>query len=331
MSVFARGFICLVAALAGPSEAHADAIPVCAGRDLSANLSLKPDFEFFNEDLLNSDGLLWKIEKSGIAPSYLYGTIHSTQAVPVAMARKAAEKLDAAKIVATELGGPFDASAQVTMSSALLNAAIAPDEDTFAQVFTVDEVALVQHYLDTRGYSKEMAHHLKLWFLALATSLPTCEAEGEAKGLPEVDDVIARVGISKGLAVVALETIADQLAALRAISPQLASRMLVATARSPEFVDDAYVTLLGLYERKRPAVAIAVLSAAPGTTTQDREAEREFTKKLLAGRNIEMIQRALPLIDRGGAFIAVGALHLSGTDGLVERLRTLGYKLTAEW
>ena len=331
MSVFARGFVCLVVALVCLSEAHAEAMPVCAGRDLSVDPSVKPHYELFSEDLLNSDGLLWKIEHSGIAPSYLYGTIHSTQAAPVAMARKAAKELDAAKIVATELGGPFDASAKVNMSSALLSAAISPDEDTFAQVLTADEVAIVQRYLDARGYTKEMAHHLRLWFLALATSLPVCEAEGEAKGLPEVDDVIARAGVSKGLTVVGLETVADQVAALEAISPQLASRMLVATARSPEFDNDAYATLIRLYERSRPAVAIAVLSAAPGSIEQDRDAERAFTGKLLVARNIAMVQRALPLIDRGGAFIAVGALHLSGADGLVERLRKLGFKVTALW
>ena len=44
-----------------------------------------------------------------------------------------------------------------------------------------------------------------------------------------------------------------------------------------------------------------------------------------------MVERAEPLLARGGAFIAVGALHLSGKEGLVERLRAAGYRVTKVW
>ena len=60
------------------------------------------------DDLLNADGLLWRIEKPGLAPSYLFGTIHSTDDSALEIARRAAELIKDAKIVATELGGPID-------------------------------------------------------------------------------------------------------------------------------------------------------------------------------------------------------------------------------
>ena len=44
-----------------------------------------------------------------------------------------------------------------------------------------------------------------------------------------------------------------------------------------------------------------------------------------------MAERAAPLIGAGGAFIVVGALHLSGKDGLVERFRAVGYEVTKVW
>ena len=331
MGVLVRGVVVFVAALAAFGAARAEGVPVCAGRDLSADPTVKPHYEAFSDDLLNSDGLLWKIEKAGVAPSHLYGTIHSTQAEPVAMAREAAQALDESKSVATELGGPFDAEAKVNMSSALVNAALSPGVDTFAGQLTDDETKLVERFLATHGYAPELARHLKLWFLALASSLPSCEAEGEAQGLPEVDDTIARLGAAKGLKVVGLETIDEQVAALVSISPTLAVRMLVATARSPSLDDDAYVTLLKLYLQKRPAAAIAIIDAAPGVTEEDRAAERDFTKQLLVTRNAVMVERAQPLVDQGGAFIAVGALHLSGKDGLIERYRRAGYSVTKVW
>ncbi len=63
----------------------------------------------------------------------------------------------------------------------------------------------------------------------------------------------------------------------------------------------------------------------------ERAAEDEFTGLLLTGRNAIMAERFAPLLKDGGAFIAVGALHLTGKDGLVERLRRLGYTVTKVW
>jgi uncharacterized protein YbaP (TraB family) len=51
-------------------------------------------------------------------------------------------------------------------------------------------------------------------------------------------------------------------------------------------------------------------------------------RELIDKRNLTMHERAMPLIDRGNAFIAVGALHLPGDKGLVELLRQSGYKVT---
>jgi len=311
--------------------AIADEAPKCKGRDLSADPAVKPHYEAFADDLLNSDGLLWKIEKPGVAASYLYGTIHSTQPAALDLARKAAAYIDGAKSVLTELGGPFDASMKVNMSSSMLAAALSVDADTFAGELSDADADLAERYLAGKGYAKELAHHLKLWFLALATSLPSCEAEGQGKGLPEVDDTIARVGQSKGVPVIALETAAEQIAAVAATPPELAAQMLVATARSPELDDDAYLTLLNLYQAKHPALALAILDAAPGIPQSDRTAEREFTKLLLVSRNEVMATRSAPLLESGGAFIAVGALHLSGKDGLVERFRRVGYSVTRVW
>jgi uncharacterized protein len=46
---------------------------------------------------------------------------------------------------------------------------------------------------------------------------------------------------------------------------------------------------------------------------------------LLHGRNRRFVSNARPLIDRGGAFLAVGAFHLPGAEGMVTLLRGAGY------
>ena len=311
--------------------ASAEAPSVCHGRDLSNSSDVEPDLAAHADELVNGEGLLWRIEKPGLAPSYLYGTIHSTNAAAIALAKEAVAYLDGAKVVATELGGPMDVEAKVDLGSGMLRAALSPHQDTLAGVMSEKDSSLVEAFLSTRGYPREMSHHLELWFLAVAASLPTCEAEGALEGLPEVDETIAESGKGRGLPVVGLETVAEQTQTLTSVPNELAATMLLAAARAPELNDDAYVTLLSLYNQKRPALAIAILDAMPGLTPKERSAETEFTRLLLVGRNELMMQRAAPLLAGGAAFIAVGALHLSGKGGLIERARAAGYRVERVW
>ncbi len=95
--------------------------------------------------------------------------------------------------------------------------------------------------------------------------------------------------------------------------------------------DDVYATMLRLYRESRPAEILAIADVAGGLSEAERAAQDEFLRVLLLDRNAVMAERAAPLLASGGAFIAVGALHLPGKDGLVERFRAEGYTVTKVW
>jgi uncharacterized protein YbaP (TraB family) len=317
------------AVLALCANAWADA-PECGGVDLAVDTSIKPDWTRHADDLVNSNGLLWSIEKPGLAPSYLYGTMHSTSAGPMQLAAKAAPYATRAKLVATELG-PLDAAQKIELGAALLRAAMSPEADTFSGYIEGEDAGRVEQLLAAKGTPALMAHHLKLWMLVISASLPKCEIEGQTKGLPEVDESFARIAEAQHATVVGLETIDEQLRTIASIPTPLAATILKSSARGGPLADDGYKTLLSLYEQKRPAAALAILDAAPGLTDEERLAEAEFTRRLLADRNATMADRAAPLLEKGGTFIAVGALHLSGKGGLIELLRRRGYQVTNVW
>jgi uncharacterized protein YbaP (TraB family) len=50
---------------------------------------------------------------------------------------------------------------------------------------------------------------------------------------------------------------------------------------------------------------------------------------MVNSRNKVMAEHAAPILAKGNAFMAVGALHLPGPEGLVEGFRKAGYTVTA--
>jgi hypothetical protein len=61
---------------------------------------------------------------------------------------------------------------------------------------------------------------------------------------------------------------------------------------------------------------------------QERADDPRRHEALLAARNRDWIPKLRPHLDRGGAFVAVGAAHFPGEGGLIELLRAEGYVLS---
>ena len=315
-------FVLLAAAPAFASE--------CGGVDLTADASVKPDFAAHADDLVNGEGLFWRIEKAGVAPSYLFGTVHSTQPTPMQYAHDAAPYAEKATTVATELG-LLDAKMKIDLGSQMLQRSLSPDADTWTGQIEGDDAARVGAMLKAKGVTQEMAHHLKLWMLVMSIALPKCEIEAQGKGLPLVDEFLASDAKAHGASVVGLESIDEQMNVIASIPDDIAALQLKIAARDPAFADGAYTTLLSLYVQKRPAAVIAYMDLPSRLSEAERKSGDEITKRLLGDRNQNMATRAAPLLDKGGAFIAVGALHLSGKGGLVALLRERGYQVTKVW
>jgi len=313
------------------SLAHGEPSKPCQGSDLTQVQGLAAAEAARADDLVNGDGLLWRIEKAGLAPSYLFGTIHSTDESALEIARRAAQSINGAKIVATELGGPIDTLEKANITAATLAKALDRDHDTFEGAIAPDDRRAIEKLITSLGYPAEFAHHLKPWFLAILTALPKCEAERETLNLPEVDQFIAETARNSGVKVIGLETAEEQIAAIANMRPQVAATLLTLTARDPALNDNLYATMLRLYRESRPAEILAVSDALGGLSEAERGAQDEFMLALLQGRNATMAERAASLLASGGAFIAVGALHLAGNTGLIERFRAQGYTVTKVW
>jgi uncharacterized protein YbaP (TraB family) len=311
--------------------AQAETPEACRGADLTHVEGLAAVEAARAADLINAQGLLWRIDKPGLAPSYLFGTIHSTDDSALEVAGRAAKLVKSAQVVATELGGPIDSIGKANMAAGMLAKALDRDHDTFDGVIAAEDREGIERFLAGQGYSAEFAHHLRPWFLAVLTGLPACEVAREALDLPEVDQFLAQKAKDSGVKVVAFETPEEQLAAIATMRPEVAAALLAAASRDPGMNDDLYATMLQLYRESRPAEILPISDAMGRLSESERAAQDEFMRGLLIDRNAVMAERSAPLLASGGAFIAVGALHLSGKDGLIERFRADGYVVTRVW
>src|SRR5579863_5567067 len=220
---------CAVALFIGilaSARAGAEEPKGCGGRDLAGAKDLAAAEPQGADDLINAEGLLWRIEKPGLAPSYLFGTMHSTDDSAVDIARRAAGEIEGAKVVATELGGPIDPVEKANIGAATLARALDRDHDTFEGAVAPQDRERIEKFLAGRGYPSEFAHHLKLWFLSLLTALPACEAQREALDRPEVDELLAESAKDDGVKVIGLETPREQLDIIAGMRPEVAATLL---------------------------------------------------------------------------------------------------------
>ena len=238
--------------------AQAKTPEACRGADLAHVEGLAAAEAARADDLVNADGLMWRIEKPNLTPSYLFGTIHSTEDSALEVARRAAELIKGAGVVATELGGPIDSIDKANMTAAMLAEALDRDHDTFEGVIPSEDRERIEKFFAGQGYPVEFAHHLKPWFLAILTALPACEAERGALDLPEVDQFLAQTAKDLGVKVVGLETPQEQLDALQTMRPEVAATLLILAARAPGMNDDLYATMLRLYRESRPAEILPI-------------------------------------------------------------------------
>ena len=307
------------------------ALADCPGRDLSADPSIKPDWSQFSDEFVNGEGLLWRIEKPNLQPSFLFGTLHLTDLRAIAVAKLTEPYVKGATVLAVELD-VTDANAKAQAQSALVQAAQAPDRDVFDGLIEGDDVARVEAMLAQKGVVHDAAHHYDLWLLLLYALWPQCELEKIKHGDPTVDAYLVNFAKAYQVDVVELLTHAEYDRALESIPVADAASELKLIARSDDFIGNSFATYISLYEQKRLGAARAFLESPPLRASEaELRANRTILKLTTLDFNQTLADRSGPLLEKGGAFVAVAAQHLWGKLGLIERIKARGYAVSKVW
>lgn len=325
----------LVFALVAALPAAAKPVPTtCGARDLMQLLRKEEPAAHAKvveaaRGVVNGEGLLWRIEKPGLAPSYLFGTMHSTDPRLERQVARVRPLIAQSRAVAVEIGELVTPGLRDKAAAEIAAAGVARSGNALEGLWPPSNRAAVEAALQLRGITPERAQRYETWFLIVALSSPECERQRRALGLISVDEKIGLAGAKAGKAPIGLEQLEDQIAVLRRIGGFNPSLALIEIARNGQQVADTRETMTQAYIHDRLGELTALSRLGEVLRDEAPNAQTSaFTRSLLDDRNTVMLERSLPLLAKGGAFIAVGALHLPGEAGLVNLYRRAGYRVS---
>ncbi|WP_099866932.1 TraB/GumN family protein [Pararhizobium haloflavum] len=277
----------------------------------------------------NGSGLLWRIEDDGAAPSWLFGTMHVSDPQVTELAPETEKAFNAAATIVIETDEIIDPERAQSAILARPELTMFTDGETLESLMKPGDYALVSERLEELGLPVAAVTRMKPWMVAGLIALPACEMARKAKGEAFLDKMLAEEAIAKGKVLKGLETVEEQLTAMAELPMEFHLDGLVETVSLGPLLDDVMTTMTDLYlEGKTGMILPMIRQAAPAGSQIDGEGYAAFEERIILARNRLMAERAVPIISEGNAFIAVGALHLPGEEGLIALLRDAGYRVT---
>jgi uncharacterized protein YbaP (TraB family) len=202
------------------------------------------------------------------------------------------------------------------------------DGTTLVSLLDDDQKKMVSAALKKRGIPLAAVNMMKPWVVATAIALPACEMARKQAGAPFLDAKLAQDAKAEGKTLGGLETMIGQLEAMNSLPLKFHVEGLVDTLALGHSLNDMIETMILLYEREETGMIWPLLQATSQQYGSGDDGYAAFEKTMITTRNHGMADSAKAFIDKGSAFIAVGAMHLPGEEGLVELLRQAGYTVT---
>ena len=176
------------------------------------------------------------------------------------------------------------------------------------------------------GFGQDHLRLFKPWAVMTLLSLPPSEVKRQAAGEKALDNRLQDAAAQRGLALHSLEEIDEQISLFNDMAEADQVAMLDATIAQSDQVELMFEKMRSAYLDQNPAQIFELMQAQQ--TGYDPALVDTFTSRFLDARNDRMVERMQPQLAEGGAFIAVGALHLPGESGILKQLESRGFQLT---
>ncbi|MGD8913493.1 MAG: TraB/GumN family protein [Candidatus Thiodiazotropha sp.] len=258
----------------------------------------------------DEQGLLWQIRGKGV-DSYLFGTIHSEDPRVTQLPASVEAGFNRADILMLEMS--LDQMTSARVASMMLQE---PDGSLSKQVGK----SLAQEAMEAMrsfGVPAAVTELLQPWAVVMTLSAPR-QVSGQF-----LDKQLYNKAIAAGKQFQPLESPDDQISVFTALTLNEQKSLLRNVLDEYQSYPQMYEQLTKAYLARDLDRLVAISFANP--ISDDPALQEKLMAQMLTRRNHRMVERMEPFFNQGKAFIAVGALHLVGDEGLIALLRQRGY------
>ncbi|MBI2311723.1 MAG: TraB/GumN family protein [Betaproteobacteria bacterium] len=262
------------------------------------------------------EGLLWRVDKPGLTPSYVFGTIHLADQRVVAVPAPVREALDGARSFTMEI--MVDDMGRMVFTEAMQ----LPGNEDLRSLLGEDLYGKVNRLLARNRISSDVANRLKPWGALLNLTEPTADPGAT------LDHELLHAAMLRRKPIYQLEGVEEQIFLFDEMPMEIQVALLRHAVERYEQANQVNENLIAAY-LARDLAGIWRINARfmekEGVMTPYNQ---YFVKRVIHGRSVVMAHRMQARMRDGSAFIAVGALHLYGENGVLNLLAREGYRVT---
>jgi uncharacterized protein len=308
----------------------------CHGRDLFPALKSEAPAAYAAIETAASampfrHGKLFRLSRAGSEPSYLFATLHLSDPRITGFSPTLTATLTGSKIVVLETVETGDVLLRAIKNShaAWRRATLARDNQRADNLLGTTDFKQLEALVARSGLPRSAAREFKASTLALLLDLSACAVRSPGTK-PYLDKLVANIARENKIETVGLESIIEQIEILNGLPRETERDLLIAVLRRADRSGDFVETQIARYAEGDIGGLLAWLqSAEPVRGVAQAQIPPAFVDRLITLRNHRMRDRALAFLTRGGAFIAVGAVHLPGKEGLLSLFEMEGYHVDA--
>jgi hypothetical protein len=257
-----------------------------------------------------ASGMFWKAESASANTIYLFGTIHTDDNRVTDFSPAVISAIKSSDAFMMETLAPNDTSALMMPAGNLKD------------MLTEAELEKVYALTEFHVMHRDAAMRMKPWLLAAIFDVPrpiTPFAQ---------DNLLMSQAEDFGKEIIGIESTAEHFGVVDSISIDEHTPMLrELLRRTPEAKERDYERLVQAY-LKGDSEKLARLNAEITGNSMPADLWARMKIKLLDERNELMAERVLAAAKTKKLFVGVGASHLAGKGGLIERLKKAGFKLS---